>query len=127
LGKTAATTRRRPAPSANGTAAPHLRTLTDLFKSLADEHRLRILFLLAEYGEMNVTAIGEQLGQSQPAVSHHLTQLRTAGLIEFRRDGKYNYYAINPTGLHDLLGRVAPAGGPVRVAVGGVEIAVKRK
>ena len=68
--------------------------LADLFKSLADRSRLRILFLLVEHGELNVTTIGDHVGQSQPAVSHHLNQLRKAGLISRRRDGKFNFYQI---------------------------------
>jgi ArsR family transcriptional regulator len=101
--------------------------MTTLFKSLADEHRVRILFLLAERGEMHVSAIGDELGQSQPAVSHHLAQLRSAGLIDFRRDGKFNYYAINPTGLSDLVGQFFPAGTPARLTLGGVEISFRRR
>ncbi|OWK46899.1 Transcriptional regulator [Fimbriiglobus ruber] len=104
-----------------------MRKLTDVLKSIADENRLRILLMLAESGEMNVSAIGDALGQSQPAVSHHLNQLRNAGLIEFRRDGKFNFYALNPTGLHELIDQLFPHGGPARIPLGGVEIAFKRK
>jgi ArsR family transcriptional regulator len=43
------------------------------------------------------------LGQSQPAVSHHLALLRVAGLIEPRRAGKHNYYRILPQRFQDLL------------------------
>jgi hypothetical protein len=45
--------KRDPAPK----TARTVRRLTDLFKTLADEHRLRILFLLAEHGELSVTAL----------------------------------------------------------------------
>src|SRR5205814_6818310 len=54
--------------------------LTQVFKLLADESRLRILLTLSREGEMHVSALCQMLGQSQPAVSHHLTLLRMAGL-----------------------------------------------
>lgn len=104
-----------------------LRELTDLFKSLADETRLKILALLAANGEMNVTAIGEALGHSQPAVSHHLMQLRIVGLIDFRRDGKFNRYSLNPTGLHDLFAKLSPDGNTAKLLIGGVEVNLKQK
>jgi ArsR family transcriptional regulator, arsenate/arsenite/antimonite-responsive transcriptional repressor len=101
--------------------------LSDVFKSLADEHRLRILFMLAERGELNVSAIGADLGQSQPAVSHHLTQLRKAGLVDFRRDGKFNFYFLHAGGLDGLIDDLFPAGSPPRLALGALEIGFKKK
>jgi ArsR family transcriptional regulator len=66
----------------------------EVFKMLADESRLKILLALAQDGELHVSALCELLGQSQPAVSHHLTLLRMAGLVGYRRDGKHNFYRI---------------------------------
>jgi ArsR family transcriptional regulator len=104
-----------------------VRELAHLFKALSDEHRLTILALLTEHGELNVSDLGDRLGQSQPAVSHHLNQLRAAGLIDYRRSGKFNFYALNPGGLHPLYDLLVPGGGPARVAMGGVEVTAKRK
>jgi DNA-binding transcriptional ArsR family regulator len=69
--------------------------LTDVFGMLADRSRLKILLALAQDGEMNVTALCTLLGQSQPAVSHHLTLLRMNALVTFRRAGKHNFYRVN--------------------------------
>jgi ArsR family transcriptional regulator len=80
--------------------------LTQVFKLLADESRLRILLTLAREGEMHVSALCQMLGQSQPAVSHHLTLLRMAGLVGFRRDGKFNYYRLDALSLGDLLDKL---------------------
>lgn len=77
--------------------------LVQVFKLLSDETRLRILLYLMREGELHVTALCAKLGQSQPAVSHHLALLRVAGLIEARRDGKHNFYSICRNHFHQLM------------------------
>jgi ArsR family transcriptional regulator, arsenate/arsenite/antimonite-responsive transcriptional repressor len=80
--------------------------LVQVFKLLSDETRLRILLYLARERELHVTALCEKLGQSQPAVSHHLALLRVAGLIEARRDGKHNFYSVRKSHFHRLMGEL---------------------
>ncbi len=46
---------------------PAVRELAQVFKLLSDETRLRILFYLAQNGELHVTDLCNRLGQSQPA------------------------------------------------------------
>src|SRR5262249_6258975 len=77
--------------------------LAQVFKLLADESRLKILLALAQDGELHVTALCALLGQTQPAVSHHLTLLRMVGLVGYRRDGKHNFYFIDSGLVRDLL------------------------
>lgn len=77
--------------------------LVQVFKLLSDETRLRILMYLVREGELHVTALCDKLGQSQPAVSHHLALLRVAGLIEPRRDGKHNFYSVRQSHFHRLM------------------------
>jgi ArsR family transcriptional regulator len=77
--------------------------LSEVFKLMADKSRLKILLALAQEGELHVTALCDLLGQSQPAVSHHLTLMRMTGLVGFRRDGKHNYYHLDSALLRDLL------------------------
>jgi ArsR family transcriptional regulator len=77
-----------------------------LFHLLADQNRLKILVALAQCGEMHVSALRELLGQSQPAVSHHLTLLRNASLIDCRREGKKSYYFLTLGNLRSLLEQV---------------------
>jgi ArsR family transcriptional regulator len=91
-----------------GTSLPQLSTqlekdLVQVFKLLSDETRLRILMYLAREGELHVTALCDKLGQSQPAVSHHLALLRVAGLIEARRDGKHNFYSVRKEHFHRIM------------------------
>ena len=61
--------------------------VAELFKLLSDCSRLRIFWLLCHCEEcvINLSAI---MDMSSPAVSHHLKQLKAAGLITSRRDGK---------------------------------------
>src|SRR5262245_60521802 len=82
-----------------------IRELAQVFKLLSDETRLRILFYLArsENSELHVTDICQRLGQSQPAVSHHLALLRVSGLIESRREGKHNFYSVRTDHFGELL------------------------
>lgn len=77
--------------------------LVQVFKLLSDETRLRVLMYLAREGELHVTALCDKLGQSQPAVSHHLALLRVAGLIEARRDGKHNFYSVRSKKFHGIM------------------------
>src|SRR3954470_17225626 len=90
-----------------------VRELAQVFKLLSDETRLRILFYLAQNGELHVTELCNRLGQSQPAVSHHLALLRVSGLIEARREGKHNYYSVLTEHFGDLLINLFSAMGEV--------------
>ena len=94
-----------------------VRDLAQVFKLLSDETRLRILLYLAQAGELHVTDLCNRLGQSQPAVSHHLALLRVSGLIESRREGKHNFYSVRAAYFGELLGDLLSATGemPKRV------------
>jgi ArsR family transcriptional regulator len=80
-----------------------IKSLSEVFKLLSDCSRLKILLALARDGEMHVSALCDLLGQSQPAVSHHLTLMRMSGLVGYRRDGKHNYYHVDSGLVRDLL------------------------
>ena len=64
-----------------------------LFKALGDESRLRILSLLAS-GDLYLTEIADRMGLSKPTVSHHLAQLRAAGLVTATQSGAITYYTL---------------------------------
>jgi ArsR family transcriptional regulator len=95
--------RRSTEPSELPLAERTLHQLVQVFKLLADDSRLRILLLLARDGEIHVSALCEMLDESQPAVSHHLTLLRMANLVGYRRDGKFNYYYLDGLSLGNTL------------------------
>jgi ArsR family transcriptional regulator len=82
-----------------------LERMTDVFKLLADPSRLKIVLALSQDGELHVKALCDLLGQSQPAVSHHLTLMRMAKLVGVRRVGKFSYYRLASDHIRDLLER----------------------
>jgi ArsR family transcriptional regulator len=67
--------------------------VSQLFKALGDEDRVRIVALLT-HGELCVCHIEAALAQSQPSVSRHLAVLRAAGVVESRREGNWVYYRL---------------------------------
>ena len=106
-----------------------LQRMTAVFKLLADQSRLKIVLALAEDDELHVTALCEMLGQSQPAVSHHLTLMRMVGLVGYRRDGKHNYYHLASAHVRDLLEQFfADSGnGPKAIQFDDFALTFKRK
>lgn len=64
-----------------------------LFKALSDETRLRIMVLLSEK-ELCVCQLMWALGLDQAKVSRHLTVLRNAELVNYRREGLWIYYSL---------------------------------
>ena len=67
--------------------------MAELFKVFGDSTRIRILYDLME-GERNVTEIADDLQMNQPAISHQLKILKTAKLINSRREGKMMIYSL---------------------------------
>jgi ArsR family transcriptional regulator len=70
-------------------------------KVIAEPHRLKALCLLSEK-EQCVCDLMQELGLSQPLVSHHLAVLRNAGLVAFRRQGTSVLYSTKPEMLRQL-------------------------
>jgi ArsR family transcriptional regulator len=75
----------------------------ELFKSLGDPARVRIVNTLATAGEpVCVCDLIEPLGISQPTVSHHMKKLLDAGLVEREQRGKWAYFSLKPKALETL-------------------------
>ena len=67
------------------------------FLALGDETRQQIIIALLE-SDCNGIRVGEitkKTNLSRPAVSHHLSILRDAGMINMRREGTKNYYFVD--------------------------------
>ena len=71
-------------------------TVAAIFKQLGDGSRLRIFWLLCHCEEC-VVNLSAMVKMSSPAVSHNLKQLKAAGLIVSRREGKEVYYKAADT------------------------------
>lgn len=67
---------------------------SDMFKLLADNTRLRILWALL-HGEHSVGDLADHVGAQPPAVSQHLAKLRLSRLVRVRRDGNRIFYAAD--------------------------------
>jgi ArsR family transcriptional regulator len=80
---------------------PEAEQLEQVFRALADRHRIRLVNrLLAAGGEaVCVCDLQDLLQLKQSNVSYHLKQLLDAGLIERERRGKYMYYSLSAGAL----------------------------
>lgn len=76
--------------------------VADVFKLLGDSSRVRIYWLLCHY-EACVINISALMNMSSPAVSHHLRQLKSNGLVVSRRVGKEVYYKASDSEESHLL------------------------
>lgn len=75
-------------------------------KALGDPVRWRIVELLASE-ELCVCHLTEELGLSQPLVSHHLKALRRAGLVDWERHSYWTYYRLRRPALAVLSRRLS--------------------
>ncbi len=72
----------------------------EIFKSLGDPSRLKILKLIAAKGNnMCVGKIARTLKMTQPAVSQHLKVLKNTGLVEADKKGYHVHYSIKMNSL----------------------------
>jgi ArsR family transcriptional regulator len=71
-------------------------------KTLAHGHRLELLEQLAQ-GERSVEMLAQRTGLSVANASQHLQQMRRAGVVAPRRDGKFVYYRLADHAVLDLL------------------------
>lgn len=79
--------------------------VVQVFAALSDVNRYRIVQLLANgNAEMTCGSIGSALGLSPSLVSHHLSVLDSAGIIERRRNG---LWTLNRLRRDELARRLA--------------------
>lgn len=75
-----------------------LRGTIKIFKSLADENRIRILSKLTA-GEKCACDLLDDLSITAPTLSHHMSMLIDAELVESRKEGKWVYYRLSEEGI----------------------------
>lgn len=76
--------------------------LAGVARALGHEHRVELLEHLAQ-GERSVEALARLTALSMANASQHLQQLRRAGLLDARRDGKFVLYRLADDGVVQLM------------------------
>jgi ArsR family transcriptional regulator, arsenate/arsenite/antimonite-responsive transcriptional repressor len=76
---------------------------SNLFKALADPHRVLIVNRLLECGEpVCVCELNDELDLAQPTVSFHLKKLVAAGILAREQRGTWAYFSIRPDAMQQL-------------------------
>lgn len=73
-----------------------------VFKALSDESRRKIVSMLIEK-DMSVNEIAKDFNKTQPCISHHLEVLKNAGIVEYRKEGKFSIYSINMSSIQYII------------------------
>ena len=76
----------------------HLTQAAGSAKALSDPTRLQLALALRAGGEMCVCDLAWVSARQDKLVSHHLRQLRTAGLADSRKDGRMVLYSLTAHG-----------------------------
>lgn len=84
--------------------------LAAAFKALADPVRLRLVSIIATSptGEVCACDLPDSLDRSQPTVSHHLTLLVSAGLLDREQRGRWAWFRLRPERLGELSALLSP-------------------
>ena len=75
--------------------------LADALKALGDPTRLKIIALL-QTRDCCVCELVPIFGISQPAVSKHMSRLKTSGLVKETRKGMWVFYSLNRERLNEI-------------------------
>ena len=76
--------------------------LQDALKALSDPTRRKILELLKE-GQMTAGELGSHFEMTGATISHHLSILKKAGLVQDIKKGTFVIYEVNTSVVEDLL------------------------
>lgn len=68
--------------------------VASICKALGDSNRLKIIQMLSD-GEKCACKLLERFEITQPTLSHHMKILYECGLIDIRKEGKWNHYSLN--------------------------------
>ncbi len=79
-----------------------LEKLSEIFKSLGDPTRLKIIFALIN-GELSVNNISLDIEMGQSATSHQLRKLKDLKLIKSRKEGRQVLYSLDDEHVLELL------------------------
>lgn len=82
--------------------------LSVTLKALADPIRLRLLSIIASTDEACACDFPSALGKSQPTISHHLTLLVNAGILEREQRGKWAWFRVNNERMEAIRTAIGP-------------------
>jgi len=71
-----------------------LNRLIKIAKALSDKNRLKVLAFIDKNREVCVCEVAESLGYSQPLASKYLKQLKEAGIIDSKKEGRWSIFFI---------------------------------
>lgn len=74
--------------------------IVNFLKAIADETRIRIISLI-KYDEICVCKLMEILDMPQSTLSHHISILKNAGIIDAEKRGKWIYYSLNKKNVNN--------------------------
>ncbi len=83
-----------------------LQESSEILRALAHPLRMKILQFIDENESSNVNKIYNTLNLEQSITSQHLRILRTAGLVNTEREGKFVHYSIDYAKIFNVLGAV---------------------
>lgn len=72
------------------------------FAALADDTRREIVRLVAKNGELTSTEIGENFNITAPAISHHLKVLKSAKLLNMKKEAQKRIYSLNGSSVSEM-------------------------
>ena len=78
---------------------------TKIFKALSEEPRVRILNLLKHHGEMCNSDIEQILDYTQTKTSRHMSYLKNAGIVNFKKYDQWIFYSIQDE-VQGLIGQI---------------------
>ncbi|MBT2698158.1 helix-turn-helix transcriptional regulator [Bacillus sp. ISL-40] len=78
-------------------------SVSQIFKALSDDTRIKIAFALCEEDELCVCDVANIVGSSTATASHHLRLLRNLGLAKYRKEGKLVFYSLDDDHVKQLI------------------------
>ena len=69
--------------------------LIEVLSVLSESVRFKILSLISSKGELTAKDILSEFDFTQPTLSHHMSCLTEAGLVNVERRGRFAYYSVN--------------------------------
>jgi ArsR family transcriptional regulator, arsenate/arsenite/antimonite-responsive transcriptional repressor len=78
----------------------------DLLRALADKTRQQIILLFVKNKELCVNDIAREFSLSRPTISHHLSLMKRAKLLNSRKEGKEIFHSLNKKYIEEMLASI---------------------